>query len=130
MPKWLDELEATPEEEPLSKKLLAGGLVVVALGVVGYMALGRGPAPPPPPPSTDVYRAAFPQVASARYDDSVLALEVQTGWASLDEGTRTEHLVGLLEITGSFEFTSIQVKDTAGTLVATVDPDGAITWHK
>jgi len=131
MPRWLDEIEATsPDEEPASKKLLAAGLVVVAVAVVGFVVRSSAPEPIPAPPSADQYLKAFPHIADARYDDSVLALQVEPAWTAIDKGDRVEHLVGLLEITGTFEFTAIEVTDTAGARLATVDPDGAIRWHR
>ncbi len=127
MPKWLDELEAQPDEDP-RKRVILIVLAVLALGVMAWQFQGRGPAPPPPPPAADVYRAAVTEVASAEYVGSRLEITVDKRWYRLSQGDRTDRLVLLGELTGSFEYERMVVRDTDGAVVATVASDGKITW--
>ncbi len=127
MPKWLDELEAQPEEDPRKKYVLAALIGVVVL--FGVWRLGPGSHPDPvPPPSGDVYRAAVPEVARAVYEGGNLELTVDKRWNLLDRGERTDRIFTLLEQTGSYEFARMRISDTDGDLVASVDADGSITW--
>ncbi len=128
MPKWLDELEAQPDEDPRKKYVLGVLLVVVALFVVWRLGFQSAPPPVPPPPSADVYRAVVPEIARATYEGGVLEITVDKRWNRLDQGARTDRIVTLIENTGSFEYDRIRIRDTEGAMVASVDSAGTITW--
>jgi hypothetical protein len=129
MPKWLDEIEAQEAKETSAgRKVAAAVLVALAVAVAIWQLAPRSAPPPPPPPSTDVYRAAFDEVASAAYVENRLEIVVDKRWNALERPERSERIVALLERTGSFEFERIVVRDTDGLIVATVDAEGAIRW--
>ncbi len=127
MPKWLDELEAQPDEDPRKKYLLAALVVVVALLLAWNFEFGSAP-PPVPPPSVDVYRAAVPEIARAAYEGSILEITVDKRWNRLEPGERTDRVVSLIESTGSFEYDRIRIRDTDGVMLASVNAASEITW--
>jgi hypothetical protein len=127
MPKWLDELEAQPDESPLRKYLLPTLVVVVVLAMVWRFGLQSEPTPIPPP-SGDVYRNAVPEVAKTSYEGRILEVTVDKRWNRLERGLRTDRIIALMDSTGSFDYDRIRIRDTDGDVVALVDADGSITW--
>lgn len=119
-----DEIEArgAGDEERRRKLILAGSLAAVVLVAVGIrMWIHRVPAPP----SLDTYEE-LDGVVAAQFEGGTLALTVGTEVAARSAGGRTEMALWLLERTGTLEYRVMELRDTAGTLVARAYPDGRV----
>ena len=124
---WMDKLP--PDEDPRKKRWAIALIVFALLSTLWNLSpRGRRDDDVVPPPSSDVYRGAVEEIASARYDGSVLEIAVDRRWHALQRPEQHDRIATLLELTGSFEYTRIRISDTSGQLVASVDATGGVTW--
>ncbi len=119
-----DEIEARAEqqEESRRKRILAVVLLAVTVLAIGVrLWLIR----PPPPPSMASYEQ-IDGVVSASFEDGALKLTVGTDIAALDEGGITDAALRFMDHTGTLDYRVMELRDTAGTLVARAWPEGRV----
>ncbi len=119
-----DQIEASADREAQTRKKqrLAAIAVVVALSAVGLRLWLTRPTPPPPLTAYE----SIEGVVSAAFDGDTLALTIGTDVAALDEGGLTDAIFGFMEHTGTLEYRVMELRDTAGDLVARGYPEGRV----
>lgn len=119
-----DEIEAQGggDEEKRRQRKIA---VAIALAVAAAFGIRAWIHRVPPPPDLDSYEDVA-GVVSASFAGGTLVLTVGTDVAAQNAGGRTETTLMLLETTGTLEYRVMELRDTAGTLVARGYPDGTV----